>query len=65
MEEIERLRILILHWIEHNKEHSQEYMRWAEKAKANNRRDLAAILNRLSAETERMNHLLDEALRLF
>ena len=29
----ERLEILLKHWIEHNKEHSEEFRSWAEKAK--------------------------------
>jgi hypothetical protein len=32
MNEIEKLRMLIPHWIEHNNEHAEEYQRWAEKA---------------------------------
>jgi uncharacterized tellurite resistance protein B-like protein len=32
MKEIEKLRALIPHWIEHNKEHANEFMRWAEQA---------------------------------
>jgi nickel/cobalt exporter len=31
--EREKLKILLNHWIEHNKEHSQEFREWAEKAK--------------------------------
>lgn len=32
MNEIEKLRVLIPHWIEHNKEHASEFRRWAENA---------------------------------
>lgn len=32
MNEIEKLRALIPHWIEHNEEHADEFMRWAERA---------------------------------
>ena len=31
--EIEKLRILLDHWIEHNKEHGDEFRQWAEKAR--------------------------------
>jgi hypothetical protein len=31
--EIEKLRILLDHWIEHNKEHGDEFREWAEKAR--------------------------------
>jgi hypothetical protein len=32
MNEAEKLRMLIPHWIEHNDEHAEEYRRWAESA---------------------------------
>lgn len=32
MNEVEKLRVLIPHWIEHNTEHADEFRRWAEFA---------------------------------
>ena len=32
MNEIEKLRVLIPHWVEHNNEHAQEFRDWAEQA---------------------------------
>jgi hypothetical protein len=32
MNEVEKLRVLIPHWIEHNEEHIGEFLRWAELA---------------------------------
>jgi hypothetical protein len=32
MNELEKLRVLIPHWIEHNEEHAAEFKRWAESA---------------------------------
>ncbi len=32
MEEQDKLRVLIPHWIEHNDEHAGEFRRWADKA---------------------------------
>lgn len=32
MNESDKLRALIPHWIEHNHEHASEYLKWAEKA---------------------------------
>ena len=34
MNEIEKLRILIPHWIEHNQEHADEFRQWSEQAGA-------------------------------
>ena len=31
--ETEKLKILLNHWIEHNKEHGEEFREWAEKAR--------------------------------
>jgi hypothetical protein len=32
MNETDKLRVLIPHWIEHNSEHADEFRRWAEQA---------------------------------
>jgi len=32
MNEQEKLRVLIPHWIEHNQEHAEEFRRWAIRA---------------------------------
>ena len=32
MNETKKIRLLIPHWIEHNDEHAEEYLRWAEHA---------------------------------
>ena len=32
MNETNKLRVLIPHWIEHNQEHADEFRKWAEKA---------------------------------
>ncbi len=32
MKEIDKLRVLLDHWIEHNEEHAAEFRRWADQA---------------------------------
>lgn len=32
--DMEKLEILLKHWVEHNEEHAGEFEEWAEKAKA-------------------------------
>ena len=32
-DEKKKLSLLLVYWIEHNKEHAQDFKRWAEKAK--------------------------------
>ena len=58
MNDQEKLRILLGHWIEHNEEHADEFRRWADKAGAATPDVLAAA--------ERMGHVnqaLAEALK--
>lgn len=64
MAELDRLRVLIGHWIEHNREHARTYREWAEKAEALNRRDIATVLKEISSETERMNDLFEKVSQL-
>ncbi|MFN3480644.1 MAG: hypothetical protein ACK415_09690 [Thermodesulfovibrionales bacterium] len=64
MDELERLKVLIEHWTEHNREHAQTYKEWAEKAEAMGRKDIATVLNSLSHEAGRLENLFIEALSL-
>lgn len=32
MNELEKLRVLLPHWIEHNEEHAAEFRQWAKRA---------------------------------
>ena len=34
MNEMGKLHVLLGHWIEHNQEHSEEFVRWAQRARA-------------------------------
>ncbi len=38
--DMEKLEILLKHWVEHNEEHGGEFEKWAEKAKALGRNDV-------------------------
>lgn len=57
MNETEKLRMLIPHWMEHNDEHGEEYYRWAGKA-AEAGADLLAAVEML----KRVNQALATAL---
>jgi hypothetical protein len=61
--EREKLRHLLHHWMEHNQEHAGVYGEWAEKASASGDRELSTILSRLHNETEKLNKLFEEALK--
>ena len=57
MKEIDKLRVVLPHWIEHNGEHAGEFREWAERAGAarNALLDAARLL-------EEANTLLQEGL---
>ena len=57
MKEIEKLRVLLPHWIEHNGGHAAEFRTWAERA--GSAQDALLDAARLLAEA---NALLEEAL---
>ncbi len=49
MNDSEKLRVLLSHWIEHNTEHAEEFRRWAEKA--------GDAASDVVAAAERMEHV--------
>jgi hypothetical protein len=63
MDEIERIKTLLCHWMKHNNEHAQIYRDWAERASSQGNQELSEILTRLSDETKKLNRLFEEAIR--
>ena len=59
MDEVEKLRVLLPHWIEHNGEHAAEFRGWAGRAG----RAHDALLDAAQL-LEQANTRLDEALKL-
>ena len=57
MNEQEKLRVLIPHWIEHNEEHADEFRRWAEQAG-----EAAADIMAAAETMTRVNDFLGTAL---
>ena len=49
MNELDKLRVLIPHWIEHNEEHARELRQWAEQA--------GAVEADILLAAERMHHV--------
>jgi hypothetical protein len=64
MNEREKLKHLLHHWIEHNHEHAEIYGEWAEKASAAGNHELSKILGRLHHETLKLNELIEEAIKI-
>ena len=58
--DMEKLEILLQHWVEHNQEHSSEFRGWAEKAKALGH---AAVHDEISRAVEHMDRASESLLR--
>jgi len=63
MEAIEKAKIRIDHWIEHNKDHLQEYEALAEELEYLGRHESARSLHDVTALTANSNECLRRALK--
>ena len=59
MNEIEKLRVLIPHWIEHNSEHADEFRQWAGRAGVA-QADLEAAADALEAASDHLRTALEK-----
>jgi len=62
MNDREKLKSLLHHWMEHNHEHAEVYSEWARKASALGNDDLSGILMQLAKETETLDKLFQKAI---
>jgi nickel/cobalt exporter len=61
--ERKKLKILLDHWIEHNREHSLEFREWAEKAKGFEQPETCKDILEAAQEMDKANEPLLRALR--
>jgi hypothetical protein len=64
MTELEKLKHLLKHWIEHNDAHIKTYSEWASKAEALGEKELSDILNQITADSKKLNELFNRALEI-
>ena len=62
MNNVEKLRVLLPHWIEHNSEHAAEFREWAERARQSEHRDAAWDVRVAAENLEAANDVLEAAL---
>jgi 2,4-dienoyl-CoA reductase-like NADH-dependent reductase (Old Yellow Enzyme family) len=62
MNDLEKLRVLLPHWVEHNAEHASEFRTWAERAKAAGEDQLAAQIVSAAKKMEAANYDLEQAI---
>jgi len=65
MSDMEKLKVLLPHWVEHNTSHNGDFTKWAEKAAAEGRLDIQGelleavdLVDRANAALERASDLL-------
>lgn len=62
MNEMEKLRVLLPHWIEHNRSHEAEFARWAEISRQADHEDVADLISRTIDHMRQANEELAQAL---
>ena len=62
IDERAKLKALLNYWIEHNREHSQEFNEWAEKAKELGEDEVGEAMLRAVQEMDKSSQLLVKAL---
>jgi hypothetical protein len=62
MESLEKLRILLQHWIDHNEGHAAEYEKWQHVAAHEGTATLAGHIAGAIEEMAKVNRLLEKAL---
>lgn len=65
MTELEKLKHLLKHWIEHNDAHISTYTEWASKAESLGEKELADILHQIVEDSKRLNGLFNKAQKAF
>jgi hypothetical protein len=59
----EKLRLLVVHWKEHNEEHAKTYNEWAGKMKQSGEYGAEKVLRALAVKSEELEKYFDELSR--
>jgi endo-1,4-beta-mannosidase len=62
MSDIEKLGVLLPHWVEHNAEHVNSFRTWAERARAAGEEHLAVHIEAAAQKVEAANRDLEVAI---
>jgi len=60
--DVEKLKLLLPHWIEHTEEHADEYKKWLERIKGDISDDIAKNFEKAIQLTEKSNKYLQSTL---
>ncbi len=64
MNELEKLRHLLEHWIEHNDAHVQTYTEWADKADSMGKHELSLIIKDIADNSKKLDELFKKAIAI-
>ena len=62
MDDMEKLRVLLRHWMEHNDEHAADFVGWAAKATLAGRDDAGQMISDAADAIRQANAALQSAL---
>ncbi|MBI4698464.1 MAG: hypothetical protein HY758_06015 [Nitrospirae bacterium] len=63
MNELDKLKHLIEHWMEHNEDHVKTYAEWALKAESMGKKELSAVLREIAEDNKKLEALFKKALK--
>lgn len=64
MTEMEKLKHLLKHWIEHNDAHVKTYGEWASKAGTLGEKELSEILSQIVEDSKKLDTLFKKAMEM-
>jgi len=62
MTELEKLKHLLQHWMEHNEAHVKTYNEWAVKAESLGEKELSKMLKQIAEESRKLEGLFKRVL---
>ena len=62
MNDLEKLQVVLPHWIEHNVGHGREFAKWAESLSSASEEEIAGLLKKAEAFLQEADSVLKEAL---
>ena len=61
--DLDKLRILLSHWVEHNRNHSEEFLEWVKRCEGSASDDVVLHLRSAGEEMEKVRDHLRAALK--
>jgi hypothetical protein len=60
MNDMEKLRVILPHWIEHNKNHEKEFNKWLAIISSGNETEVAALLKKAVSSLQDIDTVLSQ-----